>query len=141
MAEFTGVFYGFYSNKSIDIVFDALKRKIVEMGYLYRYNKFKEEESLFAYRNSAMLQQHEKEGYNLDKNNEGCFCIEAKKVNLNGKALLTKLDEYSGFDPYEIELLFNNIYYYFLILPESVENSDFCAKIKNDLTNVINQIN
>jgi len=50
-------------------------------------------------------------------------------VKLHGSASLFKFDESFDFDPYRIDLLLDNIFYYFLVLPDLIEESVFCKEV------------
>lgn len=139
MTDWTGAFYGFYTNKKIDAIIENSKIKIQEIGYSSKLEKFRDEISLFSYKNDEMLKRHLEIGYNLDSNDEGCFSVEAKIVSLNGIASLTELDGRSDFDPCDINLMLEDISYLFLILPDFIENSAFCLKIKQLVVDSINQ--
>ncbi|ECP1342160.1 hypothetical protein FUT32_22920, partial [Salmonella enterica subsp. enterica] len=74
-----------------------------------------------------------------DLDGEGCFCIEAKSTKLNGIATLFEIDNDSNFEPYDINLHFDNVFYYVLILPDLIENSDFCHNIHNLFINILDE--
>lgn len=140
MAEWTGVMYGFYTNKSIEDVFSSLEKKIASLGYQHKQNNFRGEEFLLFYKNDEMLNSHLENGYNLEFGGEGCFCVEAKSAKLNGIATLFEFENDSDFEPYDINLHFNNIFYYVLILPDFIENSEFCQCIHNIFINALDDI-
>jgi hypothetical protein len=139
MTEWTGVMYGFYTNKSIDDVFSSLIKKIASINYKYKRDSFRDEEFLFFYKNDEMQDSHLENGYNLDINGEGCFGIEAKNTTLNGIATLFEFDNDSDFEPYDINLHFDNVFYYVLVLPELIENSVFCQNIHNLFVNILHE--
>jgi len=128
---FTGEFYRFYSDKNIDKVFLSFKNKISTISYSSQdqFGSHASEHVLFCYKDNKMLECHSENGYNLDIDGQGCFCIEAKTVKLHGSASLFKFDESVNFDPYRIDLLLDNIFYYFLILPDLIEESVFCKEV------------
>lgn len=140
MAEWSGVMYGFYTNKSIDSVFSLWNEKITSINYKYKRDCFRDEEFLFFYKNDEMKNSHLENGYNLDVDGEGCFCIEAKNTKLNGIATLFEFDNDSDFEPYDINLHFDNVYYYVLILPDLIDNSDFCQSIHSLFINILDEI-
>ncbi|NTY36595.1 hypothetical protein [Burkholderia diffusa] len=140
MTEWTGFFYGFYANKKIHDVLGIFERKIQEIGYQYKIDDVRGEISFFSYKDKEMLKRHREVGYNLNSNGEGAFSIEAKIVNLNGIALLKELNGLSDFDPCDINLMFDDVSYFFLILPDLIENSNFCLKIRNLLVDSIKQV-
>ncbi|HIF7076044.1 TPA: hypothetical protein ACX4A7_004643, partial [Salmonella enterica] len=111
MAEWSGVMYGFYTNKSIDNIFSSWGKKIASINYKYKRDSFRDEEFLFFYKNDEMQNYHLENGYNLDLDGEGCFCIEAKSTKLNGIATLFEIDNDSSFEPYDINLHFDNVFY------------------------------
>ncbi|EPG7654306.1 hypothetical protein ACS7FJ_11350, partial [Proteus mirabilis] len=88
MSEWTGELYGFYTNKPTESIFSFFLNEILKINYLYEYNSYNNEESLFFINDKNMLLHHEDICYNLDIDNKGYFCIEAKIVNLHGIAKL-----------------------------------------------------
>ena len=108
--ELTGVLYGFYSNKEITAVFEELKKLAERINYQFEIGPFFENESFYSYKDEAMLRYHEENGYNTDLNGEGVFFIEAKKTKLIGIATLFEFEGVTNFDPYDINLAFNNVY-------------------------------
>ena len=112
--------------------------------YFNGINKYSDNfETLFSYKNDEMYEYHLENGYNIDMQGEGCFMIQAKKTQLRGKATLFEFEDDSnmGFDPYDINLRFNNLYYYVLVLPEEPENSSFSQKINNFLISILDEEN
>ncbi|WP_323869438.1 hypothetical protein [Xenorhabdus szentirmaii] len=81
-----------------------------------------------------MLEHHLEVGYNTDIDGQGCFCIEARIVNLHGIASLFEFETQSDFEPYDINLLLDNVFYYVLVIPDFIENSTFCFKIHRFLS-------
>ncbi|MBG3039690.1 hypothetical protein GHV27_17885 [Proteus mirabilis] len=140
MSEWTGELYGFYTNKPTKSVFSCFKNEILKINYLYEYNSYNDEESLFFYKDKNMLLHHEDIGYNLDIDNKGCFCIEAKIVNLHGIAKLFEFESESNFEPYDINLQLDDIFYYVLVLPDFIENSQFCSDIHSLFVNTLERI-
>jgi len=128
---FTGEFYRFYSNKGIDNIFSLFEEKISNFGYFSRryFEPIAGDEVLFCFKDSDMFEYHSEHGYNLDIDGQGCFCVEAKQVKLRGAASLFEFENESDFAPYRINLILDNIFYYFLILPGVIEESKFCKKI------------
>lgn len=137
MSEWTGEMYGFYTNKSISNIFETLKNEVKSIGYHYKYNSYGKEESLLFYKDNIMLNHHLDVGYNTDLGGQGCFCVEAKVVNLHGIASLFEFESKSDFEPYDINLILDNIFYYVLIIPNFIEKSYFCAQIHQLLIDVI----
>lgn len=129
MSEWTGALYGFYSDKSILAVFNTLKVLALQTGYQFDYQEYEFEHSLFFYKNEGMLKYHQDRGYNTDLNGEGCFCIEAKLAKLNGKAALFEFDDDTSFEPYDIHLMFDRVFYYRLITPNEIIRCDFSAQV------------
>lgn len=80
--EFTGFYYSFYFDKNTDIVIEELKNT----NFCYEEREFNGEKSYFFYKNDEMYENHLENGYSLDKNGEGCFCLETKRVPINGEA-------------------------------------------------------
>lgn len=137
MSEWTGEMYGFYTNKSIENIFEALKKEVGKIDYQNEHSSYNGEESLLFYKDQNMLDHHLDVGYNLDLDGQGCFCIEAKVVNLHGVASLFEFESKSDFEPYDINLLFDNIFYYVLIIPDFIEKSDFCSQIHRLFTDTV----
>lgn len=140
MSGWTGELYGFYTNKPIVDVFNILKKEIYKIGYQFEYHSYNAEESLFFYKDNDMLAHHEEVGYNLDIDNQGCFCIEAKIANLHGIATLFEFESKSNFEPYDINLLLDNIFYYVLVLPDFIDKSTFCLDIHNFFVSHLKEI-
>lgn len=139
MTELTGIMYGFYTNKSIDDVFFSWIKKLSSINYKYEQSAFRDEKFLFCYKNDEMRDYHLNYGYNLNLNGEGCFLIEAKSTKLNGIATLFEFDSASDFEPYDINLHFNKVFYYVLVLPDLIENSKFCQDIHNLFINILDR--
>lgn len=137
MAEWTGEMYGFYTNKPISKIFETMINEVKNIGYHYEYNSYEGEESLLFYKDNNMLNHHLDVGYNTDLCGQGCFCIEAKIVNLHGVASLFEFESKSDFEPYDINLILDNIYYYVLIIPNFIDKSNFCEQIYHLLIDVI----
>ncbi|CAA9199127.1 hypothetical protein FLACOL7796_02553 [Flavobacterium collinsii] len=78
-------------------------------------------------------------GYNNDINTEGCFSVQAKVTNLNGVASLFEFDGVRDFNPQEINLVFDELFYYVLIVPNSINECSFSSKINEIFNNVIKQ--
>jgi hypothetical protein len=140
VSEWTGVLYGFYSNKPIVGVFEALKDAALKIGYQHEYNEYEDEKSLLFYKNKEMLEYHLENGYNTDLQGNGCFCVEAKNVKLHGVASLHKFEESSDFEPYDINLIFNQVQYYLLIVPGVIENSEFSFRVHSLFSQVLKSI-
>lgn len=141
MTEWTGELYGFYTNKQISRVFGAMINEVEHIGYQCEYHAYGEERSLLFYKNRNMLNHHLNVGYNTDLGGQGCFCIEAKNVNLHGMASLFEFESMSNFEPYDINLILDSIYYYILIVPDFVDESDFCAQIYHLMISVLKKCN
>jgi len=127
--NWTGELYGFYTEKPIHEVFQTLRNKALEMAYTWDYSKSDNEENLFFYKDEEMLQHHQENGYNTDRNGAGCFSVEARKVKLDGIATLFEFEGHSDFEPYDINLAFSQVYYYVLVLPDFIEASEFSNEI------------
>ena len=142
--EWTGYWYNFYSNKPIDFVFSEWRKKMSIINYQYDYdvvnynhgkdydNKENIWDTLFCYKNKEMFEHHLEEGYNIDMDGEGCFMIQAKKAQFRGRAnLFDVVEDDSNIKcaPHDIDLRFNSLLYYCLVLPEEPECSSFSQKI------------
>jgi len=136
---FTGEFYPFYSEKPIGDVFFLLKKRMSEIGYssCQEHGQNDGEEVVFFYKNEEMLKHYDENGYSLDINGQGCFCIEARNANLYCTASLYEFDDKSGPDPYPANLAFENIFHYFLVLPDFIEESEFCKLIFDSFVKTI----
>ncbi len=140
MSEWTGELYGFYTNKPTESIFSFFLNEILKINYLYKYNSYNNEESLFFINDKNMLLHHEDICYNLDIDNKGYFCIEAKIVNLHGIAKLFEFKSESNFGPYDINIQLDDIFYYVLVLPDFIENSQFCSDIHSLFVNNLERI-
>lgn len=74
---------------------------------------------------------------------EGCFMIQAQKTSFKAKATLFEIEDESSisFKPYDIDLRFNSLFAYVLVLPEEPENSSFSQKIRNLFISVLDEEN
>ena len=154
--EWTGYWYGFYTNKPIDFVFSEWRKKMSIINYQYDYdlvnynhgkdydNKENIWETLFCYKNKEMFEHHLEEGYNIDMDGEGCFMIQAKKAQFRGRAnLFDVVEDDSNIKcaPHDIDLRFNSLFYYCLVLPEEPECSSFSQKIRGFLISILDDEN
>ncbi len=127
----TGELYGFYTEKPIEKVFNLVKEYAKSIGYEFEYNHYEDGEYLFFYKDKRMYNYHLEHGYNADLDEKGCFSIEAKSTRIDGTATLFKFEGCPNLDPVDINLVFNNVFYYTLIVPYLIENSPFSEKIYN----------
>ena len=154
--EWTGYWYGFYTNKPIDFVFSEWRKKmsIINYQYDYRLENYNDEKNyhnkeniwntLFCYKNKEMFEHHLEEGYNIDMDGEGCFMIQAKKAQFRGRAnLFDVVEDDSNIKcaPHDIDLCFNSLFYYCLVLPEEPECSSFSQKIRGFLISILDDEN
>ena len=154
--EWTGYWYNFYSNKPIDFVFSEWRKKmsIINYQYDYRLENYNDEKNyhnkeniwntLFCYKNKEMFEHHLEEGYNIDMDGEGCFMIQAKKAQFRGRAnLFDVVEDDSNIKcaPHDIDLRFNSLFYYCLVLPEEPECSSFSQKIRGFLISILDDEN
>ena len=154
--EWTGYWYGFYTNKPIDFVFSEWRKKMSIINYQYDYrlenynhernydNKENIWNTLFCYKNKEMFEHHLEEGYNIDMDGEGCFMIQAKKAQFRGRAnLFDVVEDDSNIKcaPHDIDLRFNSLFYYCLVLPEEPECSSFSQKIRGFLISILDDEN
>lgn len=75
MEEWTGVLYGFYTNKPIEFVFKHMQTQAKEIGYQWNYIEYNDEKNLLFYKNKEMFTYHLEHGYNVDLKGEVCFGI------------------------------------------------------------------
>jgi hypothetical protein len=138
--EFTGAFYPFYSDKPIEIVVQKMLDFAKSIGYQWEY--FNQEEydhrGYFFWKNKKMLTLHDEKGYNTLINGEGCFCLELKETNLNCGAKYFEFEQ----EPYDsfyndFYCVFSKVYYYYLVLPEAIDENDFSLKNKSSKKLVI----
>ena len=154
--EWTGYWYGFYTNKPIDFVFSEWRKKMSIINYQYDYrlenyndkknydNKENIWNTLFCYKNKEMFEHHLEEGYNIDMDGQGCFMIQAKKAQFRGRAnLFDVVEDDSNIKcaPHDIDLRFNSLFYYCLVLPEESECSSFSQKIRGFLISILDDEN
>lgn len=125
----TGELYGFYTEKPINKVFNLVKEYANSIGYESEYSSHENEEELFFYKNRKMYDYHLDHGYNTNIDGIGCFSIEAKNTKMDGIATLIKFDDCPNIDPIDINLVFNEVFYYTLIVPSLIENSPFAKNI------------
>jgi hypothetical protein len=138
--EWSGTYYYFYSNKSIQILFELLKAEASKIDFLHEYSIWDNEESLFFFKNKEMYDYHMNNGYNSDISGEGCFCVQAKMTHLNGVASLFEFDGSKDFDPQEINLVFDKLFYYVLIVPNPINECGFSSKINEIFSNAIKRV-
>ncbi|WP_216353101.1 hypothetical protein [Snodgrassella alvi] len=69
--------------------------------------------------------------------------IQAHKTPFKEKATLFEIENGSrfSFEPYDIDLRFNSLFAYVLLLPEEPENSSFSQKIRNLFISVLDEEN
>lgn len=136
--EFTGELYFYYSDKPNDAVINLLKLYADKIGYEYNYEiNDLGEHSIMFFKNKKMWEYHLEHGYNVDLNGEGCFCINAKIVSLEGKASLYELNGRSNFDPTDTCFTFDKVSYYVLTVPCAIEEDSFSKKIYTDFHNLL----
>ncbi|MEN7547380.1 hypothetical protein AAG747_05650 [Rapidithrix thailandica] len=135
--DWTGKFYGFYSDKPIEEVFRELKNQAYTMGYQYDLIQEEDGESLFFYKNQEMLDYQLEHGYNTDLHDQGCFSVEAKLTKLKGIATLFEFEGRSNFEPLDINLMLHIVYYYNLVIPDFIEDSVFSKKIHNIFSEIL----
>lgn len=138
---FTGELYGFYSNKSLKTVFENFKLLAKGLGYEHNNVFYEGEESFLFYKSETMLNHHLENGYNIDIDDEGCFSIEGKKTKLHGIATLIEFENESNFDPYNVNLTLNDVFYYVLTLPRFIEDSQFSLNIHNRFVRMLGKAN
>ena len=146
----------YYTNKPIDFVFSEWRKKmsIINYQYDYRLENYNDEKNydnkeniwntFFCYKNKEMFEHHLEEGYNIDMDGEGCFMIQAKKVQFRGRAnLFDVVEDDSNIKcaPHDIDLRFNSLFYYCLVLPEEPECSSFSQKIRGFLISILDDEN
>ena len=146
----------YYTNKPIDFVFSEWRKKMSIINYQYDYdlvnynhgkdydNKENIWDTLFCYKNKEMFEHHLEEGYNIDMDGEGCFMIQAKKAQFRGRAnLFDVVEDDSNIKcaPHDIDLRFNSLFYYCLVLPEEPECSSFSQKIRGFLISILDDEN
>ena len=134
-----GELYRFYTDKDIVTTYEKMIKSVgSQLGFTHDYIEFNDEKNILFYRDSAMLDSHLENGYHLDHNGEGCFGIESKNISMNHIAILHTFDTLNDFDPYDINLIFKDAYYYLFVLPEPVETSPFSARILRLFSCVLN---
>lgn len=129
MAEWTGVMYSFYSNKNEGDVMPLFCEFMQELAFKCKKTTFKTDKFWFFYKNAEMIHMHNECGYNLNMNGEGCFSIEAKRTKLHGMANLFEFEGEKNFEPYDINLRMDDVFYYMLLLPSEIDKSIFCRSI------------
>ena len=139
MTWIEGELYRFYTDKDIVTTYEKMIKSVgSQLGFTHDYIEFNDEKNILFYRDSAMLDSHLENGYHLDHNGEGCFGIESKNISMNHIAILHTFDALNDFDPYDINLIFKDAYYYLLVLPEPVETYLFSSTIFRLFSCVLN---
>jgi hypothetical protein len=129
MTEWTGARYGFYTEKPIAQVFGALQRAAAALGYRCDRSAYADEQWLLFYKDEEMLGRHMREGYGVGDGGEGCFGVEAKPARLHGKASLFEFEGRADFEPCDIHLVFDEVFYYLLVVPGLLEDCSFSRQV------------
>lgn len=137
--DWTGYLYSFYSNKKIESVFDKFITILANnFNFQVDRNYYDDEFCLLAYKDENMRQEHDKLGYHLNKDGLGCIGVEAKPVStFNSIAMLHTFDDKNDFEPYDINIVLNDISYFLLVLPESIDDSSFSKNIFEDFRKIL----
>lgn len=84
----------------------------------------------FFCKDKRMMSFHDKRGYSIDKNGEGCFSLYinfAKRFNASisiEKEIENSIGDFNR-DPYEAKIVLNGIYEYTLVTPENPNTDEF----------------
>ncbi|MFD2909199.1 hypothetical protein ACFSX9_10705 [Flavobacterium ardleyense] len=135
--ELTGNLYGFYSNKPISSVFKDLEQHAKNINFKFKSTSFQDDECMFFFKDQTMFEHHDEIGYNTELNNEGCFNVEAKKTKLKGIATLFEFEGESDFNPFDINLVFTEVFYYVLTVPHLKEEDNFSQKTHDSFMNIL----
>lgn len=88
---------------------------------------------LFFSKDKAMNEFHEKNGFSLNDDGQGCFMLCGRKFDLfHGVANIHDVKEpriLAGIEPYFSGLLFKNIWEYTVVLPDDPDENPFSRKI------------
>ena len=141
----TGVDYTLYSTTSIFEIIEEFNFRLKEKWSSFVVEEYENCENqyleLFFGANDKMIQRHMKKGYHLNKKGEGCFMLMGRKyesINLDIVVKEQKHGEETMLTmAFDSKLLLKNIWGHFLVLPNVVEKSPFCAFIMDTLVDIL----
>jgi len=97
---------------------------------------------LFISKNTAMLDFHDKNGFALDENGEGCvYLISSKYPKINeelSSIVWSKLNEIECI--YKYNLVLYDCWQYTLVLPATIDESEFCKLVHKELLFILNSV-
>lgn len=113
-------------------IFSHWKNPLIE-----EFNRSETHLELFFAKNEAMSKKHEKKGFSVDKNGEGCFMFCSRRIEyFEGNIKVQKIVQpvsMASINPYEACFLLHHVWEYTLVLPEVIEESRFSRNIFEDL--------
>lgn len=130
----TGELYYFYSDSEVSDVFKRFKLFAESIGYQFEEVSFDDSESLFFFKDKAMSDYHLEKGYNTDMNGLGCFSVEAQRVKSDFGVTLDPLE---NCESTHVKLVFNDLPYYVLVLPGTIEESEFSKMIYDEFNKLL----
>jgi hypothetical protein len=141
----TGNDYSLISNKEFREFFpdfvEDLKRHDAQL--IVEEIEIVEEESyeyLLA-NNKKAYDEYKLNGHTANKRGEGCFVLLAKRIDRlkYNVEVTTKMEDdvEEAIDPYSSVLLLRDTWSYTLILPASIEDSEYCQRIYDTTMNVL----
>ena len=141
----TGVDYVIYSTNSIFDIIDSFCCCLKERWSSFVVEEFDVEAEkrleLFFAKDKKMNRFHDKNGYALDTNGEGCFMLMGEAKDVLSIAITVKEQvHYKGFgatEAYDSKLIGSNIWEYTLVLPDIIEENSFCKYIMDSLVKSI----
>lgn len=102
-----------------------------------------EQYELFISKNKAMLDFHDENGFALDENGEGCIYLIASKYPQINKDLRSIIKNKSNKIEciYKYNLVLYDCWQYTLVLPATIEDSEFCKLIHEEFLSILNSGN
>lgn len=132
----SGVDYIFLSNippNNVEPKFILQLQLLWKKPVLEEFDRLPAYIEMFFAKNKMMSKLHERKGFFLDRNREGCFIWCARKIPLlEGKIKVIKWQtpkEMKNIAPYNNYLVLEDVWEYTLVLPASIQESQFCHYI------------
>jgi hypothetical protein len=140
--DFTGIEYLIYSNKSNRVVLEKFNKKVEAEGYQFLMDQGTDEEKeyydFFYYKDHEMYEKHQKIGYNIELNGEGCFWLYSGMEMLDKSFIVPEtINVNENF--FQYVWFVGKEYYYMLTLPEDIYKNEFSRKIFTLLCDTLKQ--
>lgn len=107
------------------------------IGYQVEVTWFENRQFFFFFENEGMLNWHDQQGYQLNHQGTGCFCVELQQVDFHGKAFLEEVNGSDDFFIRKAQFHLQKITHCFLTLPAPIEESDFAYQVYDTLENLL----